>query len=61
MFTLVEAFRDADAGTAHVQSEHFRTATGWMGDLITKKPEIVSVEAPQDGWGEMGEVAPTRG
>jgi quinol monooxygenase YgiN len=62
VFTLVEAFRDADAGAAHVQSEHFRTATAWMGDLVTKKPDLVYVEAPgQEGWGEMGEVTPTRG
>ena len=62
VFTLVEAFRDADAGTAHVQSEHFRTAISWMGDLVTKKPDLVHVEAPGlDGWGEMGEVTPTRG
>ncbi|SDY32777.1 Quinol monooxygenase YgiN [Modestobacter sp. DSM 44400] len=61
VFTLVEAFRDADAGAAHVQTDHFRTAIGWMGDLVTKKPDIVNVEVPQDGWGEMGEVSPPQG
>ena len=61
VFTLVEAFRDSDAGAAHVQTEHFQKAIGWMGDLVVKTPEIVHVEVPQDGWGEMGEVTPTRG
>jgi quinol monooxygenase YgiN len=60
VFTLVEAFRDSDAGAAHVRSEHFRTAVGWMGDLVVTTPEIVHVEVPQDSWGEMGEVQPTR-
>jgi quinol monooxygenase YgiN len=60
VFTLVEAFRDGDAGAAHVQSEHFRTAISWMGEHVEKKPDIVNVEVPQDGWGEMGEVSPTR-
>ena len=61
VFTLVEAFRDADAGAVHVQSEHFRTATAWMGDLVARKPDIVHVAAPElSGWGEMGEVTPTR-
>ncbi len=57
-FVLVEAFRDAQAGGAHVASEHFKTAMSWMPDVVASKPEIVSVEVPQDGWGEMGEVTP---
>ncbi|MBA3797705.1 MAG: antibiotic biosynthesis monooxygenase [Geodermatophilaceae bacterium] len=57
-FVLVEAFRDAQAGGAHVASEHFKTAMSWMPDVVASKPEIVNVEVPQDGWGEMGEVTP---
>lgn len=57
-YVLVEAFRDGAAGD-HVNSEHFRTATGWMPDYVTSTPEIVSVQdVPQDGWGAMGEVQP---
>jgi quinol monooxygenase YgiN len=58
-FVLVEAFADGDAGGAHVQSEHFRTAVGWMGEYVTAKPDIVNVEIPDaSGWSEMGEISP---
>lgn len=57
-FVLLEAFRDADAGGEHVRSGHFTTAMGWMPDVVAAKPQIVNVEVPQDGWGEMGEITP---
>jgi quinol monooxygenase YgiN len=57
-FTLVEAFRDDDAGAAHVNSEHFKTAMSWMPDVIATKPEIINVKVPGDGFGEMGELTP---
>ena len=55
---LVEAFASSQAGQAHVNSEHFRTAMAWMPDLVAKTPEIIHVEVPQDGWSQMGEVSP---
>jgi quinol monooxygenase YgiN len=60
LFVLVEAFRDRDAGAAHVNSEHFKTAMGWMPDEVSDTPRILSVEAPGDGWGPMAEVQPRR-
>lgn len=57
-FVLVEAFRDGAAGGAHVNSEHFTTAMSWMPDVVAGTPEIVNVEVPQDGWGQMGEITP---
>lgn len=57
-FVLVEAFESPQAGSAHVNSEHFRTAMTWMPDVIAETPEIVNVEVPQDGWGRMGELSP---
>lgn len=57
-FVLVEAFRDGEAGGVHVNSDHFRTAISWMPDVVAQTPEIVNVEVPQDGWGQMGEVSP---
>ena len=54
-YVLVEAFRDAAAGEAHVQSDHFRTATGQLRKWLAAVPEIVHVEAPGDGWAKMGE------
>jgi len=58
-FVLLEAFASAEAGEAHVQTEHFRTAIAWMPDVVSATPSIVNVEVPQDGWGQMGEVSPT--
>jgi quinol monooxygenase YgiN len=54
-YVLVEAFRDAAAGEAHVQSDHFRTATDQLRKWLAAVPEIVHVEAPGDGWQKMGE------
>src|SRR5215213_8520819 len=45
-FTLVEAFADADAGGAHVASEHFQAAMAWMPDKVSATPEIINVEIP---------------
>ena len=59
-FLLVEGFRDRAAGEAHVNSEHFKTSMAWMPDAISDTPEIVSVEAPGDGWSRMAEVQPRR-
>ncbi|SHF46938.1 Quinol monooxygenase YgiN [Jatrophihabitans endophyticus] len=57
-FLLVEGFADDDAGAAHVGSEHFRTAIGWMPDWVASTPKIINIQGPGDGWGEMGEVIP---
>lgn len=57
-FVLVEAFASGEAGEAHVNSDHFKTAMSWMPDVIAETPQIVNVEVPQDGWGRMGELAP---
>ena len=56
VFTLVEAFADG-AAEAHVTSEHFKTAVGWMPDVVAETPSIVSTTIEgMAGWGEMGEV-----
>jgi quinol monooxygenase YgiN len=59
-FVLVEGFRSAEAGAEHVNSEHFKTAMAWIPDVISRKPEIINVEVPGDGWSEMAELEPTR-
>jgi quinol monooxygenase YgiN len=57
-FVLLEAFRDGDAGVAHVGSDHFKTAMAMLPDAISARPEIINVQVPGDGWSEMGELAP---
>jgi len=55
-FVLLEAFRDAEAGAAHVGSEHFRTALEVLRSLVAEVPEIVNVEVPGTGWSRLSEV-----
>ncbi|MGA9749313.1 MAG: putative quinol monooxygenase [Nocardioides sp.] len=49
-YVLTEAFRDGDAGAAHVQSDHFRTAQSTLPRYLAATPRIVSTEVDQDGW-----------
>jgi len=55
-YVLVEAFRDGDAGAAHVQSDHFATATSTLPGYLVETPQIVSQTVEQDGWSELGEM-----
>jgi quinol monooxygenase YgiN len=56
-YVLVEAFRDGDAGAAHVQSGHFKTAQQWLPRHLAETPRIVNVTVPQDDWSPLGEMA----
>jgi quinol monooxygenase YgiN len=56
-YVLVEAFRDDDAGAAHVQSEHFRTAQRTLPPHLAETPRIVNFAVPQDDWSLLGEMA----
>ena len=56
-YVLVEAFRDADAGAAHVQSEHFRKARQALPPHLAETPRIVNTTIPQDDWSVLGEMA----
>lgn len=55
-FVLVEAFRDAEAGAAHVAAPHFSAGLDAMRPALVSTPRIVSVEVPGDGWSAMGEL-----
>jgi quinol monooxygenase YgiN len=56
-YVLVEAFRDDEAGVAHVQSEHFKTAQRELPPYLAETPRIVNFKIPQDDWSELGEMA----
>ena len=56
-YVLVEAFRDGDAGAAHVQSDHFRAAQATLPAHLAATPRIVNFDIPQDDWSELGEMA----
>jgi quinol monooxygenase YgiN len=55
-FVLVEAFRDAEAGRAHVESEHFAAAIAALPQALMETPKIVSQSVDETGWNEMGEM-----
>lgn len=57
-FVLLEAFADADAGGAHVNSAHFKAAMASMPDALAATPKIINVPADGDGWGPMAELQP---
>lgn len=58
VYVLLEAFADAEAGAAHVASDHFAAGLDAMAGAIAATPEIINVEVPGQGWGAMAELAP---
>jgi quinol monooxygenase YgiN len=56
-YVLVEAFRDGDAGAAHVGSDHFKAAQQHLPPHLVETPRIVNFTVPQDDWSELGELA----
>ena len=59
-YVLVEAFRDADAGGAHVSSGHFKQAQETLPAYLAETPRIVNAEVPGTAWSELGEMAVAR-
>ncbi|WP_433616288.1 putative quinol monooxygenase [Dactylosporangium sp. CA-139114] len=59
-YVLVEAFRDGEAGGAHVNSEHFKEAQRTLPQYLLETPRIVSTTVDQDDWSELGELAVRR-
>ena len=56
-YVLVEAFRDDEAGGAHVRSDHFAAAQRGLPPHLAETPRIVNFTVPQDDWSELGELA----
>ena len=59
-YVLVEAFRDDEAGGAHVQSDHFRAAQEELPQYLAATPRIVNFSVPGEDWSELGEMAVDR-
>jgi quinol monooxygenase YgiN len=58
-FVLLEAFRDAEAGSAHVASQHVKDFFNWAPYWVSAKPQIIYIDKPDlTGWGPMGEIEP---
>lgn len=56
-YVLVEAFRDEEAGAAHVRSQHFRDAQRTLPPHLAETPRIVNMTVPQEDWSLLGEMA----
>ena len=54
-YVLVEAFQN-DAGGAHVQSDHFKTAQRELPQYLAETPRIVNTVLEQDDWSALGEM-----
>ena len=59
-YVLIEAFRDGDAGAAHVNSDHFKAAQRDLPPHLVETPRIISQTVNQDDWSELGELAVDR-
>ncbi len=56
-FVLVEAFRDAEAGGEHVNSDHFKRAMRELPQALAATPKIISQSIEATGWSAMAEMA----
>jgi len=61
VYFLIEAFRDAAAGQAHVTSGHFKAAIARLPGLLAESPEIIHADITADGWSRMAELQPDAG
>ncbi len=56
-YVLVEAFRDDQAGAAHVRSAHFKRAQETLPAHLAETPRIINVTVQQEDWSLLGEMA----
>ena len=56
-FVLIEGFLDADAGTAHVNSDHFKEAMREAPSMLVTTPEILYTEIPGTEWSLLAEMS----
>jgi quinol monooxygenase YgiN len=56
-YVLVEAFKDDEAGGAHVRSDHFKQAQQSLPPHLAETPRIINATIPQDDWSRLGELA----
>jgi quinol monooxygenase YgiN len=56
-YVLVEAFRDGEAGAAHVGSAHFEQAQRDLPPHLAATPKIISQSIDQDDWSPLGEMS----
>jgi quinol monooxygenase YgiN len=55
-YVVVEAFRDEEAGVAHVQSDHFQKARQTLPGYLAETPRVINTTVPQQDWSPLGEM-----
>ena len=55
-YVLVEAFRDGDAGAAHVNSDHFKAAQRDLPQALVATPKVISQTVDATGWSKLAEI-----
>ncbi|MER7013494.1 putative quinol monooxygenase [Saccharopolyspora sp. NPDC000359] len=60
-YVLVEAFRDGEAGAAHVGSAHFKAAQQELPPHLVETPRVINTTLDQDDWSQLGEMAVPEG
>ena len=56
-YVLVEAFRDGDAGAAHVNSDHFKAARRDLPQALAHTPNVISQTIDATGWSKLAEIS----
>jgi quinol monooxygenase YgiN len=56
-YVLLEAFKDDEAGAAHVGSEHFKEAQRTLPPYLAETPRIINTKVDSQEWSELGEMA----
>lgn len=55
-YVLLEAFRDQQAGAAHVQAPHFQAGLDAMRPALSSTPRIVHADLSAEGWSPLAEL-----
>jgi len=55
-YVLIEAFRDEQAGAAHVGSPHFKAAQQELPRYLASTPHVINTTVEGEGWSELGEM-----
>jgi quinol monooxygenase YgiN len=55
-YVLVEAFRDGDAGAAHVNSDHFKAAQRDLPQALVATPKVISQTVDATDWSKLAEI-----
>ena len=56
-YVLVEGFRDDEAGSVHVNSDHFKQAINELPTALAATPRIISQKIDATGWSAMAEMS----